>query len=533
MKKQSTGRGFAYLSMAELLVKIMSVVYMPLLFSIIGKTGHGIYVIAYEAFTLIYVLTNEGIQRGVAKLVAELYAQDNPRDALKAFRLSRTILILGGLFASLLLFFMAPFLANLSESPQATLSIQMLAPTVLITAILSAYRGYFLGRSFITANALSKILEQVVNVGVSLLGAYLLMKAGTAMGVAGGTLGTSVGALVSVLLLIHEFRKGKLHRIRKSEQSPEAYHHSSKELLSRLWAYAFPITMTAGLMQVGGVIDTIIVKKRLLVAGFTPDTLDAVFSDLAVFKSLLTVPNTIIVSLAAVLLPGIASAYVVKNQEEVDRKISFATKMVLMISIPAFVGMTVLADPLLAFLYPGSGGGHLLKYGAITVVFLGFIQIQNSLYQGIGKFYWGTITMTLGIGVRILINYILVGNPEINIFGGIFSHFANFFIPFIINHYLLTKVLGFEMPILKNGWRPLLSSVVMGAVLFVANLMFKMVHLPVAHSALSVLIMVFVGVVVYGVTMILIGGITKKDITDISPKLHKLIPSVLRRRMRP
>ena len=136
MKQQSTGRGFAYLSIAELLVKVMSVIYVPLLVRILGDVGHGIYLVSYEAFTLIYVLTNEGIQRGIAKLIAELHAKGNPRDALRAFRLSRTVLILGGLFASLLLFFLAPYIARTSATPQATLSIQALAPTVLITAIL-------------------------------------------------------------------------------------------------------------------------------------------------------------------------------------------------------------------------------------------------------------------------------------------------------------------------------------------------------------------------------------------------------------
>jgi len=97
MKQQSTGKGFAYLSIAELLVKIMSVVYVPLLVRILGDVGHGIYAVSYEAFTLIYVLTNEGIQRGISKLISELHAKNNPRDALRAFRLSRTLLIGGGL----------------------------------------------------------------------------------------------------------------------------------------------------------------------------------------------------------------------------------------------------------------------------------------------------------------------------------------------------------------------------------------------------------------------------------------------------
>lgn len=532
MKKQSTGRGFAYLSMAELLVKIMSVVYVPFLVAILGEEGHGIYAVSYEAFALIYVLTNEGIQRGVAKLVAELHAKDNPRDALKAFRLARTLLIFGGLIASLLLFFMAPYIARAQKTAEATLSIQALAPTVLITAVLSAYRGYFLGRSFITANAVSKVVEQIVNVAVSLVAAFFLMKVGLVFGVTGGTFGTSVGALVAVALLVHEFRKGKLYKVRKKDQDPETYHYSSKELIQRLLSYSFPITLTAGVMHLGGIIDTFIFKNRLITIGFTEVMANIGYSTLVRYKSLLLVPNTIIVSLAAVILPGISRANALQDKKDMQEKISYAVKMVFTVALPSFVGLSILAEPIYHLLYPGKSGYEMFWLGSITVVFLGFIQIQNSLYQGVGKFYWGTFSMVAGILVRILLNYIFVGIPEVNILGGVVSHMANFIVPFIINHILITRVLKYPMPLLKNAWKPFLASLGMGIVLFVLNLGLSFIEVRYIFSAALTGIIVVVGILVYGVLILLLGGISKKDLTDISPRLYRMLPSSVRSRMR-
>lgn len=531
MKQQSTGKGFAYLSMAELLVKIMSVVYVPLLIRILGGVGHGIYVVAYDAFTLIYVLTNEGIQRGISKLISELYAQNNPRDALRAFRLSRTLLIGGGLFAGLLLFVLAPFITQAWKTPEATLAIRALAPTVMITAILSSYRGYFLGRRYVSANALSKILEQLINVMVSLGGAYLLMRVDLVYGVAGGTLGTSVGALFAVLLLVREFYKGRLHKIRRSDQDENAYHHTGRELVNKLLSYSFPITINAGVIHLGGFIDSLIINNRLLDAGLVYAAAKTAYSELAKFKSLQFVPNTIVVALASVLLPGVSAAKAVGDEDSIRKKINYAVKMVFLVSVPSFVGMTVLAGPIYDVLKYETGV-ELLRYGSISVIFLGMIQIQTVIFQGLGKFYWGTFTMLGGILARLVINYVLVGMPEVNIMGALVSNVANFFIPFVVNHYLITKVLGYKVKLGRNLFGPLVSAVIMGIVIFLlSNLTGLLDPGYILQSALTLLIIV-IGIGVYAVSMLLTGGITSDELNEISPRIYRMIPKGIQRRMK-
>ena len=46
-KKQSTTKGFAILSAAGFMVKILSLLYVPFLIKILGKEGYGIYARAY------------------------------------------------------------------------------------------------------------------------------------------------------------------------------------------------------------------------------------------------------------------------------------------------------------------------------------------------------------------------------------------------------------------------------------------------------------------------------------------------------
>ena len=532
MKQQSTSKGFAYLSVAEMLVKIMSVVYVPLLVRILGDVGHGIYVVSYDAFTFIYVLTNEGIQRGIAKLISELTAKGNYRDALRAFRLARSVLIVLSLLASILLFAMAPLIATASKSPQAVTAIRALSPTVLITGILSAYRGYFLGRSYIASNAISKIIEQLVNVIVSLGAAWALMKISIDYGVAGGTLGTSIGALVAVILLIREYYKGRLHKVKRSMQAPEAYRHTNKELLMKLFNYGFPITMSAGIQNLGGFIDMFIVNNALYTAGLDFTAAKTAFSQLSRYKTLIYTPNTIIVALTAVLLPGISRARALEDDEDVERKIRFAVKTVFMIAMPSAFGLMVLADPVYALLYPGRAGAVLLKYGAFVVVFLGFVMVQNVIFQSFGRFYWGIMTLSAGIAVKLISNSYFVVIPEVNIMGAVLSMYLNYIIPFMINNILITRGLGIRMNLLRESLRPLAASAAMGGVLYLTNMLFTRFGAGYAITSILTLANIVIGMAVYFTALLLIGGLKKDEISEISPRLLRMIPEGIRNRMK-
>ena len=87
-------------------------------------------------------------------------------------------------------------------------ALRVLAPCILIVALLGVLRGFFQGMGSMIPTAISQVIEQIVNAVISIAGAYLLFNAGRAVGktrgdksfgpayaAAGGTLGTVLGAL--------------------------------------------------------------------------------------------------------------------------------------------------------------------------------------------------------------------------------------------------------------------------------------------------------------------------------------------------
>src|SRR5665647_6270 len=216
MENQSITKGAAILSAAGIIVKILSLIYMPALILIFGDPGNALYLVAYNIYAYVYIITNSGIPVALSKYVAELRVLGNYKDSVKAFKISRFFLLIIGTISAVLLCIFSRDLAFLFSHQEIYLALIALSPTLIFTCVTSAYRGYFQGSSNMTPTAISQIIEQVVNIAISLPFAYLLLhiKGGSLeASVAGATLGTSAGAFVAVFILIWFYNENKASRI--------------------------------------------------------------------------------------------------------------------------------------------------------------------------------------------------------------------------------------------------------------------------------------------------------------------------------
>ena len=534
MEGKTVGRSFLILSIASMLIKILSAIYMPFLQGILGWEGYGIYSVSYTWFIFIFAITTMGAQPAVTKVVTELRTLGYKKEALRAMKLARKYLLIIGIVFTGLFILLADVIAGLSKTPDAALGIRFLAPTIVITAVLASYRGYIQSIEEMQTLAISQIIEQMVNVILSLVFAFLLMQMSTVWGSAGGTIGTSIGALVALVYIYYTYDK-KEYELEAINAKDKNNKITDKRILKKILMYGLPITMVAGMQNAGGVIDSINVQSRLLYAGFPESEVLTMFGILNSYNTLLYVPLALVTALSTAIFPKIIRAFTEKNKKDLREHLKYSFKLTYLIVIPAAFGLSLLSKEIYIMLFGGPEGYQLLKYGSIVLVFMSIAAIQNTILQGINKLYLVVKTAGIGILVKFIINYILIGIKSINILGAVVASTFAFLIPAIINHKRLEKSFRIKIPIIREGLKPLIASFAMGIVITIMNIpLSRFVNILEGGRiivGLTVLILVGIGGLTYFITMIYIKGIKKEDIDTISPKIYKLIPRVLRKVM--
>ena len=72
----------------------------------------------------------------------------------------------------------------------------------------------------------------------------------------------------------------------------------------------------------------------------------------------------------------------------------------------------------------------------------------------------------------------------------------------------------------------------MGITIFLLNRLFILIDGSYMVESVLTIVNIVIGVIVYGVTLLLTGGVTKGDLKDMSPRLYKMVPSGIRQKMK-
>ncbi|ADL49866.1 putative polysaccharide biosynthesis protein [Clostridium cellulovorans] len=531
MEKQSTTKGFAILTVATMLGKIFSLLYLPFLIRVLADEGYGIYQATYTVFLFIYGLTSTGISTAVSKYISELTALENYKAVKRAFKLTMLLMFLLGLFMTLVLAFGAKFFANFTEFDEAKISLITLSPTIFLTAVVSVYRGYFQGSHYMTPTAISQVIEQIANVFFSILFAYLWMPKGVEWGVAGATIGTPLGALAALMYLHVVYIKRAKIKMPQSSKIVKAIRN--KTIVKNIVNIALPIAISQGVINAAFIVDTKIVMSRLMVAGFSKNEATILFGILAKYNTLSNVPIAIIIALSTSVLPSIAAVIATNNTKAAVAKINYSIKLCLLVAVPCTVGLSALSEPIYRLLL---GQGHeLMMYGSFIIIIWSLVQIHITILQSINKMYVATILMVIGLIPKILLDYILVVNIHLHIYGVLIANLVYYALPlFLMRNYMRNK-LKLRVKILSQFIKPCIASLWMGiAGILSYNGFFKALHIVLPYK-LSILIAVSIAIIIaaylYVTILIFSGVITERDINSISPKIKKLLPKILRRKL--
>lgn len=519
------------LAVAGIIVRIIGLLYNSPMAAILGDEGIGYYNMAYNAYTIVLLISSYSIPSAISKVIAQKLAVKEYRNAHRIFKCALIYVLVVGGIASLFVFFGAGLLVQIEY---AMLPLRVLAPTIFFSGILGVLRGYFQAHKSMIQTSLSQIVEQILNAAFSILMAYLLIKAMSgspeseklSYGAAGGAIGTGVGVLAALLFMLGMYALNRKMILRRVKRDRTPLNDSYGEVLKMIFLVVTPFILSTFIYNANTFINQTIYQNLMMGKRGLADALVA--SQMGVAGKAVKISNipiAIASSMATALIPGISSDFATRDLKGVRAKVAKSMKVTMLISIPAAVGIGVLAKPIMWVLYPQKESinlaSALLSLLAISVVFYAMSTLSNAVLQSIGKLNSPVINAAIALVLQtgVLIAMLSILNEKYAPFYYIIAMVSYSLLICIFNAISIRKNLNYKQEIDKTFLRPFLSAAVMGVVAFVV---YQGLHALLSVNIVALAVALVAAVMIYFVMVIRMGAVTEDELRSM-PKGNLLL----------
>lgn len=436
--------------------KILGIIYVIPFHAVVKEQGGALYGYAYTIYSLFLGLSSAGIPLAISKIISEYQTLGYYNAKERAFKIGKYLSFILGFIAFIVLFIFAPSIAHAvlgdltggNTIEQVTFVIRVVSTAIVVVPLLSMYRGYLEGHKYLMPSSVSNVIEQVVRVSLIIFGSYLSLKVfhqslECAVGVA--VFGATAGAFVSYFYLLNIVRRNKkvLHKRELKVDEPKI---TSKDIFKKIFWYSLPFIMIDIFKSLYDFVDmTTVVKTLGDNLGYTTKDAETVMSIISTWGSkfnmiISSVSTGVIVS----LIPNLTASFVVGNRKDINYKVNQTFQVLLFLTIPMTIGLSMLASPVWMVFYGAS------KYGAAVFTYFVFVALFMSMYttsvtiiQVLKDYKTVFISLFTGVFLKALLNTRLMlcfhalGLPAF--YGNISATIIGYFVSLIICLYVLHK----------------------------------------------------------------------------------------------
>lgn len=575
-------KGAAVLTFSMVVVKLCGFIDKILisnLFAYFGDNyaavGTGLYNNAYEIYIPLFTIATAGFPIAVSRLISESIAQKRYNDVRQIHKVSVPFFAITGTICFLIMFFSSFFYINIINSPYSLYAMLMLSPSILFGCLVSIYRGYFEGQRNMFPTAVSEIIEAGSKLIFGLLIAYIIMKlggdsyysTGTVFGltfsgetaeldamytvisfsVAGAISGIFIGSIASFLFLLLRYKIG-------GDGIPEEYYQNSVDALSKretfikMFKTAIPIGLTALIMNIGTLLDSVIIQNVLFNIAITNGSdIVSQYKDLGVDLSEQISSNADKITIHTALwgcygaalplmqlvtavtqvfgtsaMPSVTSAWTKGNKAELKTSIETVLRLTMLFTLPTGLGLTALAYPIMDIVYASNVqvviGAQVLKVMGFTAIVIASVTPLCSMLQGIGRVDLPLKIYTAGIIIKVATTWLFVRIVSINIQGGSVGSLIAYSFMFIVAMFLLVKHSGVMPNFVSTVIKPLISAILCA---LTAYFSYNFISLFVP-SVLATVIAIFLAGIIYVTFLLILRTFTRNELRFL-PKGEKVV----------
>ncbi len=516
------------LTVANLLTKVIGLLFKIPLTNMLGNEGMGYFNTAYQIYTWLYMISTAGLPVALSLMISECNARGEYEKSKKLFKVCLGAFSALGLLGSALMFIFCRPLAKFISADPAYICILCIAPALFFICICSTVRGYFQGHRNMIPTAVSEITEALgkLIIGIS-LGSYALSKGYeihivAAYAISGITIGIATETLF--LLIFSAFSR---HEKPLSLTTVEC-RESSVSLLGAFLKIAVPVMLSSSLLSMSSMLDTLIVIRRLQDFGLTTEASVAYYGNYTAYcVTLFNLPPVLIYPIVNTLIPSLSESRARADSQKNRLLVNKCLKLASVIALPCSLGLAVMSGPILRLIFSSAESAEmaapLLTTLAPSVFLIGIMAVTNGALQAYRMQKYTLISMLAGAIVKAVSVYLLagvkLGDSRLLMYSAPISTFLFYLTITLFNIFFLLQKTDIKLNVFKIFSRPFFASLVCAISAVGIYLLLTSFS---GESKLITLFSIAVAAIVYMIALLLFGGVTKDDISLI-PKAEKLV----------
>lgn len=396
----------------------------------------------YSYYATILEISAAGTPLAIAKLVAKYNAVGAYSVSRRIYNLGSWLLVIMGIVGFCILFFGSGFISEqiLISSQQkftpqeGSLVLKSLSFGIPLVLVSAGIRGLFQGHEIMLPSALSQFVEQVARIAFMLGATYFIMRVlgyGVVEGNVSATFAATIGAIFSLITLFFFYTKHRKKLDFNREEDEVQLDISTSKLIKEFFSVSIPFIFIVGLFPILNIID-----QHNFVHGMTKigkaDIVDGRFSALQLVNKVVMIAVAIAPAFSSTFLPSITRLFARGDKISVSSQINRVILALMMIVLPALVGMYVLADPIYSAFYSRSlENADLLRFYLPLAVLYSIYSLTSIIMQAVNRQLLNLVGIVVGLIVKYLTITPFVVRFETN--GVILSSIATYIIMIVIN----------------------------------------------------------------------------------------------------
>ena len=359
------------LTIFSVISRLLGFLFKVYLTRLISTETLGLYSIVLSIFMVFVTLVSSGLPITISKLTASNKVQNNVQNTYSSVTGALIIQITFSIILTLVLLLFKNFFIGVLASIDSYYMLIALTPAIITSAIYSPFRGYLWGEKQYFKVSIVEFFEQLIKIIVLFVLTKLTINLNSMYPI-GITISLSHIFSISIGVIFYFVCGGKLNR-KQIEYKPIVFS-------------SFPLTATRFCASLMSPLTSLILPLQLVKAGFTnSQALSMLGVAMGMTFPILTIPTTLIGSLATALIPEIATLLKQNNKEQLTHQINASILFTVCCSFLCFSVFLPLSCPICEFLFNNLDAGNYLFYSVWTIIPTGLSAITTSILNSLSQ----------------------------------------------------------------------------------------------------------------------------------------------------